>query len=152
MVKIFLFFSLSISLLCSCSGDADHDPRFGKALSTDLVKNGFSSDRLPEISFEQSEYSFGKVNEGEVVKTTFRFTNTGKSDLIIGDAKGSCGCTVAKFPTEPLKPGKSSAIEVEFNTAGKRGTQRKTITLITNSEPSTRVLAIKGEVIPTQPN
>jgi hypothetical protein len=117
-------------------------------LSTDLVKDGFTSEKLPEITFKSLEYSFGSIKEGAVVKTGFSFTNTGKTDLIIGDAKGSCGCTVPKFPTEPIKPGQGGVIEVEFNSAGKQGSQRKTITVITNAEPSTRVLAIKGEVKP----
>jgi hypothetical protein len=135
-------------LIYACGGEQASDPKFGKALPADLVKNGSSSDELPEISFKTEEHDFGTVKEGTLVKTSFEFTNTGKSDLIIGDAKGSCGCTVPKYPTEPIKPGKTGKIDVEFNSAGKHGSQRKTITLITNAEPSTRVLAIKGQVTP----
>ena len=143
---------LSVIFTLACNNGSDSDPKFGKPLSGNLVKDGFSSDKLPEIVFKNQEYDFGTVKEGAVVKTSFPFTNTGKSDLIIGDAKGSCGCTVAKFPTEPIKPGITGEIEAEFNSAGKHGVQRKTITLITNAEPSTRVLTIKGEVLPQNQN
>ncbi|MEY4109794.1 MAG: hypothetical protein RLZZ46_148 [Bacteroidota bacterium] len=147
MLRLF-FFTLICIFLSSCSQDNAADRKFGKPLPTDLVKDGFTSEKLPEITFKSLEYSFGSIKEGAVVKTGFSFTNTGKTDLIIGDAKGSCGCTVPKFPTEPIKPGQGGVIEVEFNSAGKQGSQRKTITVITNAEPSTRVLAIKGEVKP----
>ena len=46
------------------------------------------------------------VSEGEIVKTTFKFTNTSENDLYIVDAIGSCGCTVPKYPKNvPIKPG-----------------------------------------------
>lgn len=147
MKKYTLLLILSFFWMACTTGN-ESDSKFGKPLSTDLVKDGFSSDKIPEIKFESLEHSFGSVKEGEVVKASFPFINSGKSDLLIGDAKGSCGCTVAKYPTEPIKPGKGGKIDVEFNSAGKRGTQRKTITLITNAEPSTRILTLKGEVIP----
>ena len=131
------------------------DSSMAPKLSADLVYNeasmqpGDSGNQNKAIlTFIDTIYHFGPIQEGEIVSHDFEFTNTGKSDLIIGDAKGSCGCTVPKYPTEPIKPGKTGKIDVEFNSAGKHGSQRKTITLITNAEPSTRVLAIKGQVTP----
>src|SRR5690606_22524075 len=46
------------------------------------------------MTFDKSEHDFGSISEGENVTYDFAFKNTGKSDLIITDAKGSCGCTV----------------------------------------------------------
>ncbi|MBT8385319.1 MAG: DUF1573 domain-containing protein, partial [Bacteroidia bacterium] len=46
------------------------------------------------IALSKTEHDFGVINEGEIVETTFSFKNTGKSELIITNAVGSCGCTV----------------------------------------------------------
>ncbi|MGB0864187.1 MAG: DUF1573 domain-containing protein, partial [Saprospiraceae bacterium] len=67
------------------------------------------------MAFTNEEFDFGTVNEGEKVKHTFKFKNTGKEPLIISNAKGSCGCTVPKWPREPIAPGASGDVVVEFN-------------------------------------
>jgi len=100
------------------------------------------------ISFDKKEYDFGTVNEGEIIKTTFKVTNAGKTDLVIVNAQPSCGCTVPTWPKDPIKPGESGDIYVEFNTTGKPNRQNKTVTLTTNTEAGREVLTIKGSVIP----
>lgn len=121
-------------------------------LDTDLVKNpqsakGVDKDKLPIITFEEEVYDFGDIKAGEKVTHKFKFTNTGKSDLIIGSARGSCGCTVPMFPTDPISPGNTGEIEVAFNSNGKNGFQNKTISVITNGIPATKVIAIKANVL-----
>ncbi len=100
------------------------------------------------IKFEQTQFDFGKMNEGQKVRTKFAFTNTGNKPLVIADAQGSCGCTVPEWPRVPIEPGKSANIDVEYNSEGKRGEQLKTITVTTNTEPRTTELYIKATVIP----
>jgi Protein of unknown function (DUF1573) len=121
-------------------------------LDTDLIKNPISANansqnNLPNIKFEVEKYDFGNLKQGEIKTTEFVFTNCGTSDLIIEDAKGSCGCTVPVFPKEPIKPGETERIKVTFNSEGKHGIQNKSVTLITNCIPSTKFLAIKANVI-----
>ena len=51
------------------------------------------------MTFDKTVHDFGTINEGETVETTFTFTNTGKPDLIIVDARASCeGCIVLNYP------------------------------------------------------
>lgn len=108
---------------------------------------GVSPD-LTSIKFEQTQFDFGRMNEGQVVRTKFAFTNTGNNPLLIADAQGSCGCTVPEWPRTPIEPGKSATIDVEYDSEGKRGEQLKTITVTTNTEPRTTELYIKATVIP----
>ncbi len=98
------------------------------------------------IEFEKTEHDFGEANEGDKITYIYKFKNTGKKPLTITHAKGSCGCTVPKWPKEPIKPGKKGEIEVVFNTKGKRGNQVKTITLTANTSPEKTMLRIKGKV------
>lgn len=104
--------------------------------------------KLPKVSFDKAEYDFGTITAGDVVETEFVVTNTGESDLIISDAKASCGCTVPDYPKQPVKPGESAPIKVSFNSAGKSGMQNKTVTLTTNTENGQETFAIKANVNP----
>ena len=49
----------------------------------------------PQISFDKVDHDFGKINQGEKVSVTFKFTNKGSEVLEIADVKTSCGCTSA---------------------------------------------------------
>ncbi|MGL5888568.1 MAG: DUF1573 domain-containing protein [Bacteroidia bacterium] len=99
----------------------------------------------PVMTFEQTEFNFGTIRQGEVVTHEFRFRNTGKEPLIINSAQGSCGCTVPEYSKEPIKPGGSGTVKVTFNSAGKLNVQDKTVT-ITYDTDKIIVLHMKGTV------
>ena len=98
------------------------------------------------MKFAEVEHHFGDITEGEKVETRFEFTNTGKEPLIISNAKGSCGCTVPKWPKEPIAPGETGELLVSFDSKGKPGSQTKTVTVTANTEPAVTRLTIKAEV------
>lgn len=101
----------------------------------------------PAMKFEKTEFNFGEINQGDKVSHTFSFTNTGDAPLIISNARASCGCTVPKWPREPIAPGQTSKIDVVFNSAGKRGRQTKSITITTNiPEKAQQQVFLKGMV------
>jgi len=130
----------------SCGNDTDK-------ISTELVNNPNSASgnvdlsKLPVFQFNTEEHDFGRISEGEKVSFTFKFKNSGKSDLIISDAKATCGCTVADYPKTPIKPGEESGISISFNSEGRRGIQNKSVTLVANTQPNTKVLTIKAEIV-----
>lgn len=101
---------------------------------------------LPSIKFEEETYDFGKIKEGDVVKHTFSFVNTGEAPLIISEASATCGCTVPEWPKDPIAVGEKGKIKVEFNSSGKSGAQNKTITLTANTWPTTNQISISAEV------
>jgi hypothetical protein len=43
----------------------------------------------PKILFEQTEYDFGKVDQGEKIEHLFRFKNTGNASLVIHKVRSS---------------------------------------------------------------
>lgn len=102
---------------------------------------------LPHIKFANTRYEAGKVLEGEVVKAVFKFTNTGKQDLMIESVKASCGCTVPELKSKVIKAGETSEIVANFNSKGRPGNQSKSITVKTNDpdQPSI-VLRLSAEV------
>jgi hypothetical protein len=100
------------------------------------------------ISLDKREYDFGTVNEGDIVETVFKVTNSGDTDLVITDAKVTCGCTVPVWPKGAIKPGETKDVKVRFNTSGKSNRQQKNITLITNTLSGREILTLKGMVTP----
>lgn len=103
----------------------------------------------PKIEFKEETINYGTVTKGEDSgKRVFEFTNTGNEPLLISDAKSSCGCTVPSYPKEPIPPGGSDKIEVQYNM--NPGPISKTITITTNAinkENGMVALRIKGNVI-----
>ncbi len=111
------------------------------------AENGQVNGDLPEISFEEAEFNFGKVAVGEKITHAYSFVNKGKADLQIAQVTPSCGCTTLKdWPQEPIAPGQSGVITVEFNSAGFSGNIEKTIQVATNGIPRDFYLKLKGEV------
>ncbi len=103
---------------------------------------------LPKFSFQESEFDFGQIKEGDVVKHTFKFTNTGKSNLLISDARGSCGCTIPSYPKEPIAPGAEGTIDVQFNSKNKTGANQKFVSIVANTYPEVSSISIKATVEP----
>ena len=121
--------------------------------NVDPLANQFppESGKAPEptnMVFPTLVHNFGRINEGDVVRTVFKFTNTGKNPLIIRNAQGSCGCTVPRWPQHPVKSGANDEIGVEFNSEGKRGEVEKTVTVSANTNPPQTTLIIKATIIP----
>jgi hypothetical protein len=101
-----------------------------------------------EMSFMETEFDFGTVDEGTVVEHEYKFTNTGSAPLIVVNAKGSCGCTVPTWSKDPIAPGAEGMMLVKFNTNGKPNAQTKTVTIKANTESGTESIRIKGFVTP----
>lgn len=144
----FIFLVTAIFSIGACNQSVDNSGQ----LPSDIVNNpntasGKNDTDIPVIEFESDLYDFGKIIMGEKVSYSFKFTNTGKSDLIISRVTSSCGCTVGNFPKVPVKPGESNKIEVKFDSENRKGFQSKTITVLSNAQPSSNTLRIKAQVV-----
>jgi hypothetical protein len=102
---------------------------------------------LTSIEFFEETHNFGEIKEGEKVKHTFRFKNTGSNPLKIENVKASCGCTTPRWTKEEVAAGAEGMIEVEFNSQGRVGVARKTVTVTSNTDPRNKVLSFSGEVV-----
>lgn len=102
----------------------------------------------PVISFDSIVHDFGKViKKTDPISCEFKFVNTGKEPLIITDTKSTCGCTIPKWPKEPILPGKSGVIQVSYSKTSNLGPINKQITVFSNANNGNVVLSIKGTVI-----
>ena len=123
----------------------------GKSVENTISETD-STMTMTTVKFKVIEKDMGQVNEGEKVALSYEVLNTGKNELLILNAKASCGCTTPKYDKKPIRPGKKGTIDVEFNTKGRTGIQHKTVTVITNTEPSSTVLSFTCEVLPKNNN
>lgn len=114
----------------------------------ELVAGPSNGGKVPTITFSDSVFDFGIITAGTIVKHSFTFTNKGEGQLIISNAQASCGCTVPTFPRDPIAPGASGKIDVEFNSTGRSGNQNKTVTVLANTSPATTELQLVGKVQP----
>ncbi len=133
---IFLFF------LFSCDGSREHAAADQNHSLSDTIVSETAG-----IEFKKTEYQIGKVVQGEKVGCQFLFRNTGTADLLIRDARASCGCTVPQWEKEPVKPGETGRLEVMFDSSGRMGIQKKSVTVISNADNQASTLMIIAEVV-----
>lgn len=106
----------------------------------------FSTD-LTTILFDKMEHDFGSVKPESISSTEFEVTNTGNFPLIIEDVTASCGCTTPQKPENPIAPGESDYIKVEFKPkATQLGPQNKTVTVRSNTRDGITILKVKAMV------
>jgi len=102
---------------------------------------------LSSILFERLEHDYGDIVADADYKTSFVFKNNGTKPLQIYDVKASCGCTVPSWNKKAILPGATDEIEVSFHPKKlQTGSQHKTISVMTNTEPGITILQIKANV------
>ncbi|MGC8865655.1 MAG: DUF1573 domain-containing protein [Bacteroidales bacterium] len=118
------------------------------------AQNNNAERKGPIITFDQKlrdasgnyVWDYGTIQQGADGSSFFAFKNTGTEPLVLSEVRSSCGCTVPRWPREPILPGKSDTIKVKYDTK-RLGQINKTITVISNAVNNPVVLRIKGDVI-----
>lgn len=102
------------------------------------------------LSFEQTVFNFGDITEGEIIQNVVTFTNTGEEPLVITNARGTCGCTIPKWPKDPIMPGETAELLVQFDSKNKGHIEgklnSKRVTITANTDPVNSYVTIKGKV------
>ena len=101
-----------------------------------------------EITFEEKTFEFGDIHQGDQVEHIFTFENTGEVPLVLTNVQTTCGCTVPKWPRQPIPPGQKGEIQVKFNSAGKMGKQNKVIKIISNAKTPISQITITTNILP----
>jgi hypothetical protein len=124
-------------------------------ISVLLLAVAFKSYAQPQVAdttlvmqFESLVHDYGTIAKGSDGTCEFKFTNGGKTPLLLQNVSASCGCTVPEWTREPVQPGKSGSIKVRYNTAIVSGFT-KTVTVVSNAKNSPVILTIKGVVTDT---
>ncbi len=148
--------ALLLGIFAACKNDSGVQEIRGDGPNANIVRNPATANyptdtnQLARIVYEEREFDFGIAKEGDVVEHEFKFTNVGKVPLLISGARSSCGCTIPKWPEEPIPPGGTGVISAKFNTDGKLSEQKKMIKVTANTYPNETSVVLKGIVRPTK--
>lgn len=129
-MKAFGIFMLVVGLsLSSCGSDMEVSTGNRTTMEVDEVFNA------------------GEVIQGEFITAKFNVKNTGDYPLVIASVNGSCTCTVASKPEEPIAPGKTGVIiaQVDTDKTG-AGVIAKTVRIVSNAQKPTTEVTIKAIV------
>jgi hypothetical protein len=103
------------------------------------------------ITFDKPVYEVGTIKPGSHV-FEFNFTNTGKGVLTVTNVAPTCGCTIADWTKEPIKPGAKGVVKATFNAAA-IGNFDKAITVYSNSKTPVMKVSFRGIIAnPAQPD
>ena len=102
----------------------------------------------PKIEVVPETKDVGTIAKGQVIDATFVIKNSGGSDLIVSDARPSCGCTVASFD-KVIKPGGEGKVVSSVDTKTFSGPISKSIVLVSNDPDRPQMnLFVKANVKP----
>lgn len=140
-----------ISIFLVACGEKNNSEGFTTAdVHNPMTAEGLSkkdAEKMPVLTFENLEYDFGRVIKGEKLSYSFKFKNTGKSNLIISSARSSCGCTTSTPPQAPIRPGESGEIGVTFDSKNQHGEVNKMVVVSANTYPVQTTLRLKATVV-----
>ena len=134
-MKYFVLFS-SFIILFSCTGT--DKPSSQENAAKDSLNKAAMTDSANYTTLQwidSTTQDLGKIKEGSVVEISWKFKNTGDKPLIISDARGTCGCTIADKPNEPIAPGQEGTIKARFNSQGQSPDVTKTVSVDANTKP-----------------
>jgi hypothetical protein len=100
----------------------------------------------PVLVVTESKKSFGTVTQGEQVKLEYEVNNKGTQPLIFDRYEVTCSCTSATLPAQPVLPGTSAVVTIEFKTTAAIGRQDRIVEVFSNDPKSPARLRFKGSV------
>ncbi len=92
------------------------------------------------------KHDFGKIKQGNPVTYFFEITNTGDKPLVVENSWATCGCTTPEKIVDPILPGATAKLKVDFNAAA-IGPINKDVYVKFAGIEQPRTLHIVGEVL-----
>jgi hypothetical protein len=113
----------------------------------------------PRLESDASDHDFGTAIEGEILAHTFKLRSTGAADLLISNAKPTCGCTVAKLEVkkadgtyeaykynDPLPPGAELDLVAQLDTKNKHNVASSKVNVYCNDPRQVITLGLTARV------
>jgi hypothetical protein len=98
------------------------------------------------MKVNQEKHDFGKIPQGTPAEFYFLITNKSDKAIVVESAQASCGCTTPEKPTEPIAPGATAKLKVQYNAANMGGFT-KTVSIKLAGIDQAKVVTITGEVL-----
>ncbi len=104
----------------------------------------------PVLTFETPTHDYGTVYTDDLPETTLAivFENTGNEPLVLTNVRACCGTRVTDWPREPVMPGLTDTINIEFRLVPRPHRIRRSVVASSNcSESNNKIFRITGEVV-----
>lgn len=116
-----------------------------------LLLTGILSSCGSKTTFEIVEDEFGGANKelgshnvGDSLSINYTINNTGDNNLLIKRVEPGCSCTVGTFTEEPIEPGKSGEIMLNYNVVLENDSFQKPAEVYANVEGGMFEISFKG--------
>ena len=67
--------------------------------------------------FNVEKHDFSKIKQGTPVTYSFEIKNISDKPLVVENSWASCGCTTPEKIVDPIMPGKTALLKVQYNAA-----------------------------------
>ena len=98
------------------------------------------------VKMNVEAHEFGKIKQGEPVTYSFEIKNIGTKPLVVENSWASCGCTTPEKITEPILPGATAKLKVQYNAAAVAPFTKDVYIKFAGIE-ETKTVKITGEVL-----
>src|SRR5688572_9561834 len=98
------------------------------------------------VKFGEEKHDFGKIKQGTPVSYSFEIKNISDKPIVVERASATCGCTVPEQIVDPIMPGASAKLKVEYSAAA-AGVFTKDIYVKLAGIDQPKNLQIVGEVV-----
>lgn len=98
------------------------------------------------IKVNTEKYDFGKIKAGTPVTYAFEIKNISDHPIVVQNSWASCGCTTPEKIVDPILPGKTALLKVQYNAAAVSPFTKDVFIQLAGIE-QTKTVQITGEVL-----
>ncbi len=98
------------------------------------------------IKISQEKHDFGKIKHNVPVTYYFEIKNISDKPIVVENSRASCGCTTPDKIVEPIQPGTTAKLKVQYN-AGAVAPFTKEVYIKLAGIDQEKVVYITGEVL-----
>lgn len=99
---------------------------------TVLPRQDTSQKEGPRLVIDKISHDFKEVQGGKVVSALFQISNEGNEELNLLKLQSNCSCLTYELPQYGISPNQSVELIVFFDTANRKGFEKKTLALFSN--------------------
>lgn len=98
------------------------------------------------IKMNTVKYDFGKIKQNVPVTYSFEIKNISNKPIVVENSYASCGCTTPEKIVEPIAPGATAQLKVQYNAANP-GAFTKDVHIKLAGVAQEKIVHITGEVV-----
>jgi hypothetical protein len=115
-------------------------------LKKNTTHTAFFEEKKPVVEWvDATTYDFTEVRFGSTVGTTFTFRNVSPDSILLQTVRTTCGCTAASWPEQPIAPGATGVLRIEYS-GDQSGAFRKKIRVFFDTQRKPEILWVQGQV------